>query len=209
MRRQVPPPEEWDGGEWVDVGPDGRWRPSTGERFRALVVLAIVIGILAALAALVSAGGDGDEDDEEVAATSSTTEAPSTTSSTTTQPPDPASVGGEPPPPPCAADDRGGAPLRDAGQVVVRVLNGTSRGGHAGSVSDDLGDAGYRMLEPSNADLLPVTRVAFEPGYCAEAAALAGVLAIAGTEVVPADPAAGPPESPRSDLTVTLGRDSL
>jgi hypothetical protein len=201
-------PEEWDGGEWVDVGADGLWRPSRRERFRALVVLGVVLLALVAVAGALSVGGDDDDEDDEVAATSTSSTIVATTASTTTEPIDPTSVGGEPAPEPCRFDDRGSAPLRDRGTVPVLVLNGTSRGGHAGEVADRLERVGYRTVEPGNAGLLAATRIEHAPGYCAEAVQLA-------TDVgIPAAPvAAVPPGSETTgkgaSIIVTLGRDSL
>ena len=75
---------------------------------------------------------------------------------------------------------------------------------------DDLDEAGYRVLEPSNAGLVPVTRVEFQPGYCAEAVGLADVLALPGTQVSVVEPGSDlATETPPTHLTVTLGRDSL
>ena len=207
MRRRDRTPEEWDGGEWVDVGADGLWRPSRRERFRALVVLGVLLVALVALAGAMSVGGDDDEDDA-VAATSTSSTIVATTASTTTEPIDPTSIGGEPAPEPCRFDDRDAAPLRDRGTVPVLVLNGTSRGGHAGEVADALERVGYRTVEPGNAGLLAATRIEHAPGHCAEAVQLATDVGIPGAAL-----AAIPPGSEATgqgaSIIVTLGRDSL
>lgn len=198
--------EDWDGGEWVDVGPDGRWQPTAGERIRAVVVIAVALGVLGMLAAVASVG-DTDEDVVADTTTTSSTLVP-TTEPTTTELADPTSVGGEPPPEPCVFDDRNGAALRDRGINDVLVLNGTPRGGHAGSVSDDLRDLGYRLLEPGNASRRQVTLVEYRPGSCAEGHRLIADLAIPGTLLQAMEPGSDAFNG-RADLQVTLGRDSL
>lgn len=203
--RSTPPPEDWDGGEWVDVGRDGRWSPSAGERIRAIVVLAVVLGVLGALAAALSVD-DGDGDD--AAATTTTTEATTTTAPTTTEPIDPTSIDGDAPPEPCIYDNRDAQPLRDPADVYVVVRNGTPRGGHAGATSDDLEDAGYRLAEPANASLLQTTRIDYDPGYCAEAFAMTDALGIPGAELYAVEPGSDDAAEP-VHLIVTLGRDSL
>ena len=198
--------EDWDTGEWVDVGPDGRWHPSASDRTRALLVLGAIVGVLLLLGAVLSVGGgDEDDDDEAAPATSSTTE-PS--GSSTTALPDPTSVDGEPPPEECIFDDRSGAGLRDPGVIGVLVLNGTPVGGRAGALSDELEAKGYATEEPGNADVQQATVVQYRPGYCAEARRLLDELAIAG--------AGFEPLTPDDDVflgtthvLVTLGRDSL
>src|SRR3546814_5839896 len=46
-----------DDGTWVDLGRDGRWHPSAGERTRAAVLLGVFLGALPVLALLLSVGG--------------------------------------------------------------------------------------------------------------------------------------------------------
>ena len=198
--------EDWDTGEWVDVGPDGRWHPSASDRTRALVVLGAIVGAMLLLGGVLSVGG-GDEDEDAVASTStSSTTEPS--GSSTTALPDPTSVAGEPPPEECVFDDRSGAPLREPAAVGILVLNGTPVGGRAGALSDELEGKGYATQEPGNADVQQTTVVQYRPGYCAEAHRLLGELAIAG--------AGFEPLTPDDDVflgathvLVTLGRDSL
>ena len=96
-----------DDGTWVDVGPDGRWRPSAGERARAAVILVVALSALLLLALVLSVGGD-DQEPEVAAETSTTAELAAETTTTAAQV-DPASVGGEPPSAQCTADDRDGA----------------------------------------------------------------------------------------------------
>ena len=63
-----------DDGTWVDVGRDGRWHPTAGERTRAGVLLGLFIAILAMVALLASVGSDDDEDrDDDVVASDDTT----------------------------------------------------------------------------------------------------------------------------------------
>jgi len=195
-----------DDGTWVDVGPDGRWRPTAGERARAAVILGVAFSALLLLALVLSVGGDED-DPVEAATGSSTTEAPDETT-TTEAPEDPASVGGEPPSPQCVADDRDGADLRDRRASVVLVLNATSRSGHAGNVSARLEQLGYSVTVPDNGGRREVTSVAYLAGFCAEAERLAADLGLpdATVELVAQDLLA---KVGRARLVVNLGADSL
>jgi len=196
-----------DDGTWVDVGADGRWRPSAGERARAAAILGVAIVALV-FAALVASTGSDDDHDDDVAArgTTSTTEADETT--TTTAPPDPASVGGEPPSAQCVGDDRDSRPLRDRDESIVLVLNATSRAGHAGVVTDRLEAAGYSVTVPDNAGRREVTSVAYLAGYCAEAERVVSDLGIPGATVEPVAQdlltLVG-----RARIVVSLGADSL
>ena len=196
--------EDWDTGEWVDVGPDGRWRPSMSDRARSLVILAAALGVLLVLAAVLSVG-DADDEEEVVATTTSSTTVPDTAS---TALPDPTSVGGDPPPEECAFDDRDGAPLRDRSETGVLVRNGTPRGGHAGEVTERLRSLGYTPLEPGNAPVQETTTIVYRPGSCAEAIQLMADLAVEGAQFE-----ALPPENDAvlglAHVLVTLGRDSL
>lgn len=203
------PPVPYDTGEWVDVGRDGLWRPSAGERARALLVLAVVVGALLFLAGVASVGG---EDDDEVASRSTTSTEPqvvTTTSIVPTTTLDPASLDGEPPPGVCEPDiGREGAALRDRSDVVVLVLNGTSRSGHAGAITDDVDDLGYGTIVPGNAGRLQVTTIEYVPGYCAEAVRLLFEFGVDSAEVQPLDPDTDVFLG-RAALLVTLGMDSL
>ena len=200
----------YDSGEWVDVGGDGRWRPSIAERLCALTVIALAIGSLLVLAAIASVGGDGDE--EDVTAQSSSTTEPELVTTTSTPPTtrlDPASLGGDDPPPECTADvGREAAPLRVRSESVLLVLNGTSRNGHAGSVTDDLSDLGYTTIVPSNAGRLPVTTIEYTPGFCAEASRVALDLQLPGAEIRPL-PEDNDVFLGRAEILITLGSDSL
>ena len=205
-RREPPRPVDWDGGEWVDVGPDGRWSPSLGERFRALTVLGVSFGVLLVVAVLLSVGG-GDEG-EDVAAATTTTDGSPATASTTTEPIDPTSIAGEAPPEPCIFDDRQSLALRAPADVVVKVLNGTPKGGLAGDVSRELGTLGYETTEPGNAGRIAVTRIDYRAGYCAEAFRMITDLGVPSTALYAMEPGSEAALS-RSDLLITLGRDSL
>jgi hypothetical protein len=203
----VPP---YDTGEWVDVGRDGLWKPSGGERLRALTIIGVALGVLLALAGLASVGSG---DDEDVAASSTTSADPEEVVTTTSIPPttevDPASLAGEPTPGVCRSDTaRAGAALRSRSEVVVLVLNATSRTGHAGSVTDELAGSGYGTIVPGNAGRLEVTTIEYLPGFCAESVMLALDLGLEGAEVRPlpddTDVFLG-----RAQVLVTLGSDSL
>lgn len=203
------PPVPYDTGEWVDVGRDGLWRPSGGERARALLILTVAIGFLAFLAGVANVGG---EDDEDVATRSTTTTEPQVVTTTSVVPAttlDPASLDGEPPPEQCEPDlGRQGAAMRERSDVVVLVLNGTSRSGHAGAFTDEVDEFGYGTIVPGNAGRLAVTTVEYVPGYCAEAVRLVFELNIIGAEVKPLDPETDVFLG-RAALLVTLGADTL
>lgn len=196
-----------DDGTWVDVGADGRWRPSAGERARAAAILGVLVVALLLAALVASAGGDDDHDDDvEAAATTTTTEADTTT--TTEAPPDPSSIDGEAPSAQCVADDRDAQPLRDRVESIVLVLNATSRSGHAGVVTERLEAAGYSVTVPDNAGRREVTSVAYLAGYCAEAERVVADLGIPGATV---EPVAQDLLSlvGRARIVVSLGADSL
>ena len=205
-RREVPPPEDWDGGEWVDVGPDGRWTPSVSERVRALVVLGVAFGLLLVLAAVASVGDN--DDGGQAARSTSSTEPVSTTASTTTAPVDPTSVGGEAPPESCVFDDRQAMPLREPSTVTVVVHNGTPKGGHAGDVTAALERLRYDTIEPGNAGRIATTRIDYRAGYCAEANRMISDLGVPTAGLYAMEPGSEAALS-RSELVVTLGRDSL
>jgi len=184
-----------DDGTWVDAGPDGRWRPSAGERARAAAILGVAMTALLLLALVLSVGGDDDPPEDEVAAGETTTTEGETTE-TTEAAVDPASVDGKAPSPACAADDREGAALRERDETVVLVLNATSRSGHAGDVSTRLDDLGYTMVVPDNGGNREVTSVAFLAGWCAEAEQVAADLGLPGATIEPV----------AQDLLATVGR---
>ena len=202
-------PVPYDTGEWVDVGRDGLWRPSGGERARALLILVVAIGALLLLAGVASVGGD--DEDEVVSRTSGSTEPEvvTTTSVVPTTTLDPASLDGEPPPAVCEPDiGRQGAALRERSDVVVLALNGTSRSGHAGAVTDEVDSLGYGTIVPANASRTQVTTIEYVPGYCAEAVRLLFELGVDGAEVQPLAPDTDVFLG-RAALLVTLGMDSL
>ncbi len=192
-------------GTWVDAGPDGRWRPSAGERTRAAVILAVLFVALLTAALIASVGGD---DSPDVAAATSSTTTTEATTTTTTAPPDPSSLDGEPASPRCRTDDRSALPLRDRQDSTVLVLNGTYRGGHAGDTTTQLESLGYTTVVPDNADREETTIVAYKPGFCAEAERLAADLGLPDARVEPV-PAELPVVVGRARLVVTLGLDSL
>lgn len=198
--------QELDTGEWVDVGVDGRWRPSAADRFRSMVVLGLVFGALTILAVVLSVGDDGD--DEDVAATTSSTAETTVPDTASTALPDPTSVGGEPAPEPCGFDLRDGAPLREPTDTVLLVRNGTPQGGHAGMVSDRLDGLGYTTVEPGNAPIQEGTVIEYRSGWCAEAVRLLDDLAVEGAAVQLLDPG-NDSVLGLAHVLVTLGRDSL
>jgi hypothetical protein len=195
-----------DDGTWVDVGPDGRWHPSPGERARAAVILGVGTAALLLLALVVSVGGGGR--DREAASTDTTTTEAVEATDAADPGVDPSSIDGEPASPDCVADDRDAQPLRNRRQAIVLVLNATSQGGHAGAVSTLLEARGYETATPGNAGGREVTSVAYLAGFCAEAERLVEDLGLtsATVEPVPADLLA---TVGRARLVLSLGADSL
>ena len=198
-----------DDGTWVDVGRDGRWRPTAGQRVRAAVILGVFVGLLAMLALVLSVGGDDDDADlASVDDTTTTTEAPVLTT-TTTLPPDPSSVGGEPASIHCVGDDRGGAPLRERDTTAVLVLNATSRTGQAATIVERLEGLGYATTVPGNGGRRSVSELAYVPGYCAEAQRAAFELGLTEATFEPVDADDLPVPLGRARIVATVGADSL
>lgn len=195
----------WDGGTWVEVGEDDKWTPTFEERARALVVLGIVLGVLFLAAAVASIGGD---DDREVAVPSTEDTTTTRESTTTTAALDPASLDGDDPPEGCEDDDRNANEMRTRQLTTVLVLNGTPRGGHAGTSTDALDDLGYSTMAPDNANLREQTIVEYLPGFCAEAHRLVEDIDISGADFAAFEDG-GDVFVGRARLVLTLGRDSL
>jgi hypothetical protein len=212
VARQQDPQREGivlDDGTWVDVGRDGRWHPSPGERTRAAVILGVFVGLLAMVALLLSASGDRDDDEDPVATddTTTTTEEPLLT--TTTAPPDPSSVGGQPASIHCVGDDRGGAELRERDTTAVLVLNATSRTGHAAEVVERLEALGYETTVPGNAGRLRTSVFGYVAGYCAEAERAAFELGLVEATFEPVDTDELSVPLGRARIVATVGADSL
>lgn len=198
-----------DDGTWVDVGRDGRWRPSPGERARAAVLLGVFVGVLAMVALLLSVGGD-DDDEIDVAAEEETTTTTEPEVTTTTLPPDPSSIGGEPASITCVADDRGGAELRDRESSAVLVLNATRVTGHAAEVVEYLEHLGYPTTVPGNGGRLQTSEFRYVPGYCAEAERLAIEMGLAGSTLEPLEQDTDlPVPLGRARIVATVGADTL
>lgn len=198
-----------DDGTWVDVGRDGRWHPSAGERTRAAVVLAVSIGVLAVLALLLSVGGDEDEDVDTAATTTSTTEAEEVVeTTTTTAPQDPVSVAGEPPPAQCTSDDRGASPLRDKDNTAVLVLNATSRTGHGAAMVTKIEALGYPTTVPGNGGRNRTSVFGYVDGYCAEAVRLASELGLGEATFEPVEVDRLPVPLGRARIVATVGADT-
>lgn len=211
VARQQEPQREGivlDDGTWVDVGRDGRWHPSAGERIRAAVILGVAVGVLAMVALVLSVGDDDDADLASVDDTTTTTEEPVLTT-TTTLPPDPSSVGGEPASIHCIGDDRGGAELRDRDTTAVLVLNATSRTGHAAAIVERLEDLGYATTVPGNAGRLRTSSFAYVDGYCAEAQRAAFELGLVDATFEPVEADDLPVPLGRARIVATVGSDSL
>jgi len=140
----------------------------------ALLIVAVLIGLILLHRSpggggLVSAGGTTTTSsplvlpsDTTVRPNTNTTTRPNSSNTTTTQ------------------------PLRAKADIKVLVANGTSMSGLAGTVSTTLRGKGYNTLASTNASLkVASTSVYFQPGYQADAVALATVLGLAPSAVMP------------------------
>ena len=76
-------------------------------------------------------------------------------------------------------------PLRPPAEVKVLVVNGTRTKGAAKKVTDVLAPAGYNTLAPTDAPATDASKVYFEVGYEKEAAAVASLLQLPASAVVP------------------------
>lgn len=189
-------------GTWEDLGPDGRWQPSTDTRVRALVILSVV-AVAMLLTGLVLSVGDDDEP-EEVAASTTTTAVVTTTTAAA----DPSSVGGRPASPRCRTDDRGAAPLRDRQLSTLLVLNAAEKTGHAGVATDRLASLGYSVLVPDNADGQAETVIFYRDGFCAEGERLADDLGYPVAQIGRLEEADLSVIPGRARMVVVLGIDS-
>jgi hypothetical protein len=196
-----------DDGTWVDVGQDGRWRPTVGERARAAVILGVSMAVLL-LVALVLSFGDSDGDRNVRATATTSTSAAGTTPADENPGRDPSWVGDEPASADCVGDDREGQALRNRRTTVVLVRNGTSQEGWAGGVSTLLGGLGYDVTAPEDAGGREVTSIGYLAGYCAEAERVAEDLGFADATVEPV-PAELLGQVGRAKLVLSLGADSL
>jgi hypothetical protein len=91
-------------------------------------------------------------------------------------------------------------------QVRVIVLNGGGPTGSAGTSSTALTAAGYTAREPGDTADVPASVVYFNPGFDADAAAVATTLRIgAAPQPMPATPPEGAPAPTEVDVVVVLG----
>jgi hypothetical protein len=112
------------------------------------------------------------------------------------------------------ADDGGetttsAAPVRQPAEIVVRVANVAGVEGAATARTQQLTDAGYQTVEPTNGpegQQLDATQVLFAEGFEGEARALAEALG-APAEGVAAMPAQPPVDPAGAQLVVLLGTD--
>ncbi len=209
MRSDRGEPGAHDTGEWVDVGANGRWRPTIGQRLRATIILGLLLGGLLTLAAVASV----DDGDNERAIDNAEDSAPPDSSETTgpadapTTTLDPASLAGEPVSADCAADDRRAQAFRPPPETGVLVLNGSPSSGQGALFTDALDEVGYSMSVPANASIRDRTVVEYTTGFCVEAFFVAASLGLGDVAVAALDP-----ESDvflgRAEILVTLGRDS-
>ena len=100
------------------------------------------------------------------------------------------------------------APARSPAKVTVIVLNGTPTGGAAGKYSTALASAGYQMLKPGDAATkIPATQVFFTPGYEREAAAVALAAGAPATLTPAALPTPPPGDVGAANVVVVVGTD--
>lgn len=164
---------------------------STPARGIVLIAAAVVLGLFL----LRALEDSGPSDTVATAPTESTAADGETTDSTT-------------------ADDAGettttAAPVRQPGEIVVRVANIAGVEGAAGDRTQQLATAGYQTVEPTNGpegQQLDATQVLFVDGFEGEAQALAEALG-APAEGVTAMPAQPPVDPGGAQLVVLLGTD--
>jgi hypothetical protein len=100
------------------------------------------------------------------------------------------------------------APPRPPAQVKTLVANGTKTSGAGAKVSDTLRKAGYDVLAPTNTTTTAASSaVLFLPGYTSEAAAVATVLGIAPSTVMPVPTPSPVPNSQAANVVVVVGPD--
>ena len=134
--------------------------------------VAIVVGFVIGGGLSLLSGGETTVDADGTATT--TTSPTTTTTAATTAPPETTTTTA-----PAA---------RPPSEVAVRVYNGSSTAGQAVRVGDRLKTAGYNVLAPgpSPKDPSPSSTVQYGEGFAPEAAALAGLLGLPASAVVPA-----------------------
>lgn len=172
--------------------------PDSGPFLRQLAVfLAVLLAVGIGLALLVwGINGFGPS---EAANPSTSTLATTTTRPTTTTTSTSSTTTTVPPTTTTAAPTTTTVAPRPPSEVLVLVLNATNRPLLAARVTEELEEAGYRTLEPDNAQGdFEVSRVWYAPGFAPEA----GVLAARFPDgLVEPNPEAQPP----ADIVVVLG----
>lgn len=98
---------------------------------------------------------------------------------------------------------------REPGEVTVLVLNGSGIGGAAAANSTAIGEKGYQMGQPSDANAnIDATAVYYAEGFQAEATQVATVLGKEASVVAPMpDPVPGP-GADAANVVVVLGADT-
>jgi hypothetical protein len=99
------------------------------------------------------------------------------------------------------------APLREPGEVTIRVGNGAQRSGIAAAGGSRLSSLGYNVVDLKNAPPAPTSAVYHAEGYEQEGRAVARALAIPETAVGPV-PANPPLDASGVALLVILGADT-
>jgi len=153
----------------------------------ALAVLGVVI-----LVAVVAVNSRGNDAGPRALDTSSPSAQPSTTVEPTRSER------------PSSPDPAASPTLRPARKVTVRVLNGNGTTGIAGRTSDDVEAAGYKVLEPGNAEITPNTTIYFRKDAEADAEALRRALF---DYVDPANVVKATGDLPSGLIVVVLGED--
>lgn len=165
---------------------------------RLLAVAVLFFGAIWAVVTFVPqwiAGEDGPIVAVEESTTTSVESQPTVLSSavTSTAPPPPTTTT-QPPPTTTTVP-----PERDPQDIVVLVLNSTSRSGLAAGATALLNSLGYQTLEPANSTpVLSGSQILFAEGFAAEAYTLAAQFT--DGEVLP-----NPSEDPSADIVVILG----
>ena len=93
-------------------------------------------------------------------------------------------------------------------EVRVLVANGTDIPGAASQIQSQLVALGYNALSPQNGPASPESWVYYEPGYEADARAIADSLGVAQTQVAPM-PEPPPMDTLEANVLVLIGNDGL
>lgn len=181
-------------------------RPASGLDANARGIIVLVVAVLVGVALLLNVGNDSGQSSASPTTTTAGTTLDIGGTTTTVAGDTTGTTGAEGETTTTVAGDNGGE-ARDAADVSVVVLNGSSKTGAAQANSDTIAAQGYQMGSPGN----PVTNIEgntvvyYAEGYQADAVAVAAVLG-RPADAVQAKPAEDlGPGSADANVVVVLG----